>query len=139
MKANVTRIEIDGESYPIRIDNYVLQEIQESYGSIIQFEKDIVGLKDKIGEDGEYELDENGRRKQIVVETSLNALNFIIPIMIEEGLSITGERKENFDAKEVLQNMDIPFEVQAEIVRSEFARCFSSKKHRPKKVEMKKS
>ena len=47
-------IRIGEKDYPMKMDLNVLEHIQEEYGSINQFERDILGI--------EYVKDENGKQ-----------------------------------------------------------------------------
>ena len=55
------RIIIGDRNYPIKIDLNVLEHIQENYGSISQFEMDILGLKLTKDADGNLVYTEDGK------------------------------------------------------------------------------
>lgn len=54
MFEKVSKITLSGQEYPIKCDLLVLEKAQKKYGSVSQFEKQIMSW--------EYELDENGER-----------------------------------------------------------------------------
>lgn len=117
------RIIMRGHSYPIKIDMNVLEAIQEKYGSINQFEWDILGL-DIRQEDGEW--------KVYKTEPSVKAIKTVLPLMINEGMEIeaeeTGKAFCPVTDKEIFRICDISFETLAILIHEEFKRCFATKK-----------
>lgn len=124
MLQNVSYIELSGEKLPFRMDNLIVQLIQETYGTIKRFEYGIIGIR------------ENTEGNQEKCEPSVAIMNFILPKMIEEGYKVLGEEPEYTDL-EIIRMIDMnPYELASKI-HEEMIRCFQSKKSMPN--QMKKS
>lgn len=139
MKSKLNHVVIDGINYPIKCDNVVLEEIQEKYGKINSFELEIAGLKIRTDKNGKIL---RGKDKEILyeqIEPSIKAINFALPIMINEGIAIEADEKgvkaEPIEKKEFLRNINTSFLVLAKIVKEEFKQCFLIKKESPSKTE----
>lgn len=117
------RILIGQKTYPIKIDLNVLEIIQECYGSINQFERELLGLKIQKGEDGTEQV--------VAVEPSVRAVRMALPLMINEGLSIeaadTGRPCEPVGEQQIIQECCIPFDKLSRIIHQELKRCFGKK------------
>lgn len=126
------RILIDGKTYPYKIDLNVLEKIQEEYGSINQFERDILGYRFKKDKNGSQIYSESGDPIMYKVETSIRAIKVALPAAINEGLAIEAEiaGKEFVPVSEnyVMQNCTISFELLGHMLHEEFKRCFETKK-----------
>lgn len=131
----LTKITIAGQKYPVKMDINVLEEIQEKYGSVNIFEKEISGIRN-------IEYDEEGRVKKIdICEPSIKAIKFVLPLMINEGMKITADMENKdfsmVDAEMIYRECDVSFYELAEIAYDEFKKCFSAKKQKPSKEEKK--
>lgn len=126
------QIEICGKKYPIKIDLNVLEQIQEHYGSIQEFEMDIMGIRFKKDEEGKPLFNDVGNPSLYLGEPSIKAIKFVLPLMINEGLSIEAEEHKTgwkaIQEEEIFRNCDVHYQVLAKVIREEFNRCFSSKK-----------
>lgn len=126
------RIIIGGINYPIKIDLNVLEYIQENYGSINEFERDLLGIKFLKDEEGRQLYDGEGEPCICRVEPSIKAIKIVLPVMINEGLEIEAEgKRESYhpvSEQTLLRECDISFEVLANIIHEEFKRCFATKK-----------
>jgi len=120
-------IAIDGVEYPYKLDIYVLEEIQEKYGSIERFEKKLTGATLQVDENGKAVLSEEGRKVYITSnEPSVKAINSILPLMIKEGLEI--EEKEIVDIKKIKQVANIPYRELSEMIHVALMETFKIKK-----------
>lgn len=122
----LTKIKIAGEEYPVKLDINVLEEIQENYGSIYQFEREILGIKN-------VEYDEQGTVvKMENSEPSIKAIKMVLPLMINEGMKITAdlENKEfnPVSAEMIYRECDVSYELLAKMIHAEFKKCFATKK-----------
>ena len=128
----MTHIIIAGKSYPIIVDLNVLEHIQEEYGSINQFERDILGVKFKKDQNGHQEYTEDGKPKIYMVEPSIKAIKTALPVMINEGLKIEAEEKdhgfEEVSEQYLFRICNISYEFLADMIHKEFKRCFETKK-----------
>ena len=128
----LNRIILGKKTYPIKINLNVLEYIQENYGSINQFELDILGLKNKVDEKGELLYTEDGKPVMYRTEPSIKAIKAVLPSMINEGLSIEAEERGiefvPLLDKDVFRECTISYELLAKKIHEEFARCFKTKK-----------
>ena len=128
---NLTRIELSGKEYPIKCSNYVLEKIQESYGKIGKWERDILGLVTVMDGD-KPKRDEKGKIVFMTTEPSVKAINAALPEMIREGMEIEADEKAEkalrLSDKQIIRLIDMDFEKLGEIIHTEFKRCFYSKK-----------
>ena len=107
-------------------------EIQEKYGTVREFEKALVGLEEKRDENGDLILNEDGMPVYIKKEPSIKAINFALPLMINEGLEIEAEKKkeafEPVKEKTLLRKIDQNYFELSKLLHQEFSRCFVTKK-----------
>ncbi len=126
------RILINGKTYPIKMDLNVLETIQNEYGTINEFERDILGLKFAKDAEGKQLFNDEGEPRMIIGETSIRAIKVALPAMINEGLAIEAEEKgKEFEAVEetfVFRNCNASFELLGKMIHEEFRRCFEVKK-----------
>lgn len=125
-------IMIGGKTYPIIMDLNVLEYIQTEYGSIKQFEMDILGYRYKKDKDGRQVYDSDGKPEIEITEPSVAAIKAALPSMINEGLSIEADRENRawnaVSDNEIFRECTIPFGILADMIHEEFARCFRTKK-----------
>lgn len=125
MLDGVNYIEIDDVKYPIKCDNFILGEVQEKYGSIHDFECKIIGVKKEII---------NGEEKYIGCEPSVKAINYILPLMINEAVDILKEdnpdcKYERVDPKKFIRSIKMDLAKLANEIHDEWKRAFVTKKH----------
>ena len=121
------RISIGGKELPVKIDMFVLEEIQEKYGTIHEFELKIKGFKESRKEDGKVYLEK--------VPESIGAINLVLPMMVREGCDIEGIDLDMSD-KDIVRSVDVPYPELLKIVIDEFDKCFKTqKKETPSKKE----
>lgn len=128
----LTRLKIGAKTYPVKIDLNVLAELQEAFGSVNQFERDLLGLKLMKGENGEQLYTSEGDPQMYVVEPSIKAISTILPLMINEGLELEAKSKgkdfEPLEDIDILAECNISFEALAQFIHSEYKKCFEVKK-----------
>jgi len=128
----MTHIIISGKSYPIIIDLNVLEYIQNEYGSIHKFERDLIGVHYKKDMNGNQEYTEDGKPQMYITEPSIKAIKMVLPAMINEGLEIEAEEKdrnyEKVTEKQIFRNCNVDFNFLSDIIHSEYKRCFEIKK-----------
>lgn len=110
---------ISGHDVPLWCDIFVINELQEQYGTVGAFERKLVGVAET--EEG----------KIIKKEKDLGAITFALRLMIKEGykkLEAMGEITEKPDIEQLMMEVNIPFTELAEIIHNTFRRCFASKK-----------
>ncbi len=128
----LTYIEVGKEKYPIKCDNLVLQQIQEEFGSVRLFEMALIGLVADKNPDGTDKRDDKGQLILKHVEPSIKAINFGLPLMVNEGLEIEAEQKNTdfkyLEDKEIIRSIQLSYLKLSEIMHKELARCFETKK-----------
>lgn len=126
------RILIAGKTYPYKIDLNVLEAIQEGYGSISQFERDLLGYRFKKDENGAQVYSQEGEPVMYKVEPSIRAIRAALPAAVNEGLAIeaeeTGKEFTPISEEYIMQNCTISFELLSRMLHDEFKRCFETKK-----------
>lgn len=122
MQERLSYITVRGRQIPLWCDIFVLNEIQEKYGSIGSFERRLIGVPE------DAEKDWRGTRK----EPCVAAIIFALELMIREGYKKADMLEESVtpheDPKVLLMDIDIPFSALSGIVHEVYKRCFQSKK-----------
>lgn len=114
---------------PFRCDLYVLNAIQNQYGTIEAFERELVGMYPK--EDSDSAGDAYEMR-----EPSIKALLFALPMMVREGFR--AEKEENgrdipdMNDMQLVLNIRRDYRLIADDIHEELRRCFGVKKKSPK-------
>lgn len=126
------RIIIGGKTYPYKIDLNVLEYIQDEYGTINQFERDLIGLRFKKDAEGNQVYTGDGEPVMIKTEPSIKAIKTVLPAAINEGLAIEADEEnrpfEKVTEEFVIRECTIPFDVLGTMLHEEFKRCFVTKK-----------
>ena len=129
---NLKRIIIAGKTYPIKMDLNVLEHIQNEYGTIYKFERDLLGIEFQKDEEGKQKYNSDGNPIMYRKEPSIKAIKVALPLMINEGLAIEAEERsiswEAVSENEIWRNCDISYELLAKMIHEEFKRCFQVKK-----------
>lgn len=125
MKVEVSSIELSGHIFPMKMDNLVLQQIQEQYGTLHMFELALLGMVERTGEDGKQELIK-------LPEVSVEPVNFALPKMILEGLAITNS-EEKYTEEELIRAIDKPPVVMSLLMHQELGKALKVKE--PKKAK----
>ena len=119
MFEEVHHITLSGKEIPIKCDILVLERLQQKYGSLSVFEREILNW--------EYEKDADGKKKKtrVAKEPNIEAVLYALYEMAKEGAVIEGieiGQREDFMRKIDVQFMDL-----ASAVHDEFAFGFSEK------------
>lgn len=134
MEKRLNKIKLSGKEYPYKCDNFVLAEIQEAYGTISAFELKLSGRIPALDENGNQRRNDEGQLLYKKTEPSLKAVNFMLPLVIDEGLRIEAERRgkpaEDMDERSIVYQIDQPFEV-ADILLEELYKALAIKKESP--------
>lgn len=128
----LNKITLSGREYPIKCSNFVLAEIQAKYGELSKFEDLLSGRKAKYDDNGNRLRDEDGNAIFEKTDISMDAINFFLPLIINEGLEIEAIEKnkpaEIIDSKTIIRMIDVnPFTLSLELLM-EFYRAFNIKK-----------
>lgn len=121
MLKDISFIELSGKMYPMKMNNIVLQKIQESYGTIKEFELLLMGWEEKDG------------KIVRLKEPSVIVANWILPIMIEEGFAVM-ECEMNMTKEEIVRKIDMPMFILADKIHEELKKAFQIKKEQPNQM-----
>ncbi|MBR5421010.1 MAG: hypothetical protein IK115_07695 [Lachnospiraceae bacterium] len=129
------RIRIGDRDLPIRIDYNVIEEIEEEFETLERFRMELLGFRWKRMDDGKYEYDDEGKPIPEITKPSMKAMNFILPLMINEGLKAEAyEQKKPYDPmdpEQILMECEIEKNYMLNIINREMERCQSVKKSIP--------
>lgn len=146
---------MDGRDWPVYCDLNVLEEIQENFASVSEFDRQVAGwdiARNEKGEPQYYTAQESeelaGRLKVRKIAPKIRALKFGLYVMIKEGLIIAAEQggpvpeePDEITPDYIARICDIGYDELAGIISEQMRRCFSSKKkeEKPAKRNAKKS
>lgn len=124
-------ITLSGEEFPIKCDIVVLEKIQDVYGSIMTFEKQIYTFVPQLDDKGDIVVDEDGMMiGNVVTPASITALLNALKWMVDEGCEILkdlGEPVPEYTPEKLKRMVDMPPYQLSEIVHDEFTKCFERK------------
>lgn len=124
-------IELSGEKFPIWCGMEVLEQIQEKYEDISDFEKNLLGYKVKKDEKGSPKRDEKGEEIGYYGLPNIEMLNDALYWMVSAGLEIEAEQEKGelkkIERKHLLRKVDISVSELTQKVHDEFMRCFTRK------------
>lgn len=126
MLEKLTYIEIGNKKYPIKCDLNVLESIQDQYGSLSFFERELSGFR-VVGKD------ENEKKIYEKVEPSMKAVKIAFNLMLNEGLEIENQLYEKGNRVPLSEEetgslaFDINIFFLANELHREYIRCFESK------------
>lgn len=122
MLKELSYIKLSGETLPIKIDNLVLQEVQQEYETLMRFEMRLIGAV--------FERDEEGNVKAVQKEPDVSVANFVLPKMVREGYAVLGEECP-YEENEIIRMIDENIYVMADTIHEEYRKCTGIKE--PKK------
>lgn len=124
-------VTINGETYPIYCDLFVLSQIQDKM-DINDFERGVIGVEIVRDENGDPVHQEDGRIEMKLGQYDIKALIMGLTLMINEGLLIDSEQKstpyEPVDETYIGRVCDMPLITLSNTVHNAFGRCLESKK-----------
>lgn len=113
----------NGGKIPIWCDLFVLNAIQEKYGQIREFEKKLLGITEK---------EVNGEIVKETAETDMQAVLWVLPLLIREGkkkeAADKGESLQAVNEYKIIAGLDMPISKIVEIIYEEYRRCFVTSK-----------
>lgn len=129
MMPEVSYIELSGVKMPMKMDNIVLQQVQETYGSVKLFELLLIG--------GEERKDKDGLVSVVQArEPSIAVANYILPKMILEGYAVL-DQDSPYTEVEIRRMIDKNYREIAYDIHNEMMRCFRVKKEKPNQTTKK--
>lgn len=135
MYEKLNTVTIGGHKLPIKCDFNILQILQESFGTLKQFEQALIGMVPVLDKDGNQVFEYNSDGEEIIkfrtTEPSLKAIALALPIMINEGRQQAleqGEDPDDFDYKAAIKEADFSIVEVAVALHNEYRRCFDRKK-----------
>lgn len=124
-------IELSGVKYPFKCDMLVLEQIQDKYKDLAEFENKLSGFVPGIDENGEYTRNDEGKIIGYYGEPNMEALGDLLFWTVEEGIEIEREEQKNEmkvpEKKKLIRSVDLAPRELAEVLREEFVRCFERK------------
>ena len=125
-------IRIGDAYYPVKIDLNGLEYIQETYGSIGEWEMDLKGWHYSKDKDGNRIYDEKGSPVLYRTEPSIKAIRTVLPAMVNEGIAVRAELQgkpwDEMPDLQIISECEIDYTELAAVIREEFNRCFAVKK-----------
>lgn len=129
---NLKRIMIGDKTYPFKIDLNVLEKVQEKYGSVKAFERELFGFRYRKDEDGNQMYTTEGVPMIYIVEPTVAAMKMILQAAVLEGMQIEADEHnrpvEEITEDYILHHCDIPYMELCTMLQEEFNRCFATKK-----------
>ncbi len=126
------RIMIAGKTYPMKCDLNVLEELQEQFGSINEFERQLLGLHFLTDKDGKQLYTKDGDPRMYKTEPSIKAIKAALPLLINEGITLEAEKKgepvESVADLDIIAACDVDFTLLAQMIHAEYRKCFVTKK-----------
>ncbi len=124
-------ITLSGETYPIRCGMEVLEEIQDRYGSIDEFEKKIMIFEPQRDEDGNPVENEDGNVIGQYMTPRIKDLGDALHMMVTAGLEMEAEESEKpvkkVTRRELLEKADMTPVSLGLALHAELMRCFRTK------------
>ena len=114
MVKELSYITLSGETLPMKMDNLVLQEAQQKYGSLTKFEMALIGAV--MTEDAE------GKKSLKQAEPDVSVVNFVLPHMIREGFAVLGDTCEYSD-EDIIRLIDMNIYVMADAIHEEYRKA----------------
>lgn len=84
-------INLGENEYPIKCDLDALEQLQDEFGSLQNFEFLLKGMNPILDENGQKKIDKNGDIEVEMTEPSMKAIKTALLIMIKEGVEIHNE------------------------------------------------
>ena len=126
------RIMIGEKTYPFKIDLNVLEMVQEKYGSVKAFERELLGWRYRKDEEGIQMYTTDGIPLIDIVEPSVAAVKMILPAAVMEGMQIEADEHnrpmEDITEDYIIHNCNVAYMELCVMLQEEFSRCFAAKK-----------
>ena len=124
-------IELSGEAWPIKCDMAVLEQIQEKYGDLQEFEKKLYQFRPNLDENGEEIRNDEGLIVGTMEYPDVGAVIDALFWMVSEGMEIeaeeSGKEPRKVSRKELIRKIDAsPIDV-GDALHDEYVRCFRRK------------
>lgn len=124
-------IELSGEAYPIKCDMAVLEQIQEKYGDVSEFEGKLYVFTPDKDENGDPIRNEEGLLVGTMGYPNIKAVLDALYWMVSEGLEIeaeeSGKERRQVSRRELIRKIDVsPIDI-GDALHDEYVRCFRRK------------
>lgn len=124
-------IEMSGKRYPIKCDLVVLENIQNEFGDLNEFEDGLTIWEPKLDENGEVVTDKDGEEVYKGKFPNMKAVNTALYLMAREGEEIEAEKEKRkpvfLSRNELVRKADINPRELARQLHDEYYRCFHIK------------
>lgn len=126
------RIMIGEKTYPFKIDLNVLEMVQDKYGSVKAFERELFGWRYQKDEEGKQMYTSDGVPMIYIVEPAVTAVKMILPAAVMEGMQIEADEHnrpmEDITEEYIIHNCNVAYMDLCVMLQEEFSRCFATKK-----------
>lgn len=131
MFEELKKITLSGEEYPIKCDLVALENIQEEFGSISEFEEKLMPWTPKLDENGKEVKAKNGNTVYMGRIPDIKAVNTALYYMAREGEEIAAEREKRkprpMSREKLVRKVDLAPVDLADQLHKEFMRCMNVK------------
>lgn len=121
----VNTVTLSGQVLPIRCDLYVLEQIQERYENLEDFEYRLMGFVPSRDEFGDVIINEKGNTEGRFTTPDIKVLGDALHMMVNEALEYAGA--ETMGEKKLKQMVDIPVSELSRKLHDEYLNCFKRK------------
>jgi len=126
-------LQIGKKKYPYKCDLYVLEELQNEYQNLFEYELKLKGMRPKFDSNGNRIFREDGTFDYERIHFDIHAMNAILPLMVNEGIEINaaalGKEAETLAPEDIIRNIEIPIYDLWSMVVIEYDRCMFGKKN----------
>ncbi len=131
MFEGLNHITLSGEDYPIKCDLVVLENIQDEFGAISEFEERLMPWTPKLDEKGKPIKKGEGKILYIGRIPDIKAVNAALYYMVKEGEEITADNEKRnprpISRTRLIRKVDLtPVDI-ADKLHNEFLRCMNVK------------
>jgi len=122
---NKETITLSGETFPLRCDLMVLEQIQEQYGDISDFEYKLIGFEPDRDDFNNIMYTENGNTLGKYTNPDIPTVGKALALMVNEGMAY--EEQEPVSEKKLKMLVDIPLRELADILHEVYLSSFRRK------------
>lgn len=129
-------VTIGGKKLPIKCDFNCLQVLQDSFGTLKNFEQKLIGMIPVLDENGDptYTINSSGEEtlQFKTTEPSLKAIALVLPLFLKEGREQADSQgditNKDFDWRTAVKEADFSIVEVAVELHTEYRRCYDRKK-----------
>lgn len=123
----LSTIKIGDKEYFIKCNLDVCEGIQDEFGTLVEFERKIKGLKKELDKEGNPVKNEDGNEKYEATEPSIKALKYAIGPFVTAGAEATAEKIDRKALEKAVKNFEFDRWAVSLAITKEFLRCLTRK------------